>query len=281
MVTSQLDELPKLGGRNARENEARESKPEIPALVSALESVIKEPFSKYQGSADIKMPVFHHSQGLPCSSHIASFASGVGQTSSDMVMDLKTSLEVQASRARENLLDLHREHPLIEKGAEALEVAPLDLSEKSTRDNPCNKYLNTSLQAALIVYPCPFCSHKTYYPEVLWMHKRILHKISCNSMVPPWVQQNGFKSIKNNLVFLARSGALAPLRFSVVRNASLCPLPDLHVLKCQVRCQVPNPALFLLGWLQSPGVRIHQRTVMPSASVVHACQVWMGTDSPS
>nr|XP_009481619.1 PREDICTED: zinc finger protein 516-like [Pelecanus crispus] len=241
MVTSQLDEVPKLGSRNARENEARESKPEIPVLVSALESVIKEPFSKYQdlkGSADIKMPAFHHSQGLPCSSHIASFASGVGQTSSSMVMDLKTSLEVQASRSRENLLDLNREHPLIEKGAEAQEVAPLDLSERSTRDNSCNKNLNTSLQAALIVYPCPFCSHKTYYPEVLWMHKRILHKISCNSMVPPWVQQNGFKSIKNNLVFLARSGRTGPP--PVLGGKECQPLPVARFTRTQVPSAFPG-----------------------------------------
>ncbi|NXL73842.1 ZN516 protein, partial [Leptocoma aspasia] len=253
MITAQLDELPKLGGRNARENEARESKPEIPALVSALESVIKEPFSKYQGSADIKMPIFHHSHGFPCSSHIASFASGMGQTSLDMVMDLKTSLEVQASRAREDLLDLHREHPLIEKGAEALEVAPLDLSEKSTRDNSCNKYLNTSLQAALIVYPCPFCSHKTYYPEVLWMHKRILHKISCNSMVPPWVQQNGFKSIKNNLVFLARSGRTGPP--PVLGGKECQPLPIARFTRTQVPSALPGskPSSLSVGMAAKSG----------------------------
>lgn len=241
MVTSQLEEIPKLGGRNARENEASESKPEIPALVSALESVIKEPFSKYhdlKGSVDIKMPAFHHSQGLSCSSHFAGFVSGVGQTSSNMVMDLKTSLEVQASRSRENLLDLHREHPLIEKGAEAHEAAPLDLSEKSTRDNSCNKNLNTSLQAALIIYPCPFCSHKTYYPEVLWMHKRVLHKISCNSMVPPWVQQNGFKSIKNNLVFLARSGRTGPP--PVLGGKECQPLPVARFTRTQVPSALPG-----------------------------------------
>lgn len=253
MITSQLDELPKLGGCNTRDNEARESKPEIPALVSALESVIKEPSSKYQGAVDIKRPVFHHSQGLPCSSHIASFASGMGQTSSDMVMDLKTSLEVQASRARENLLDLHREHPLIEKGAEVLEVAPLDLSEKSTRDNSCNKYLNTSLQAALIVYPCPFCSHKTYYPEVLWMHKRILHKISCNSMVPPWVQQNGFKSIKTNLVFLARSGRTGPP--PVLGGKECQPLPIARFTRTQVPSALPGskPSSLSVGMAAKSG----------------------------
>ncbi|NXC14268.1 ZN516 protein, partial [Corythaeola cristata] len=241
MVTSQLDELPKLGSCNARENKARESKPEIPALVSAPEGVIKESFSKYQdlkGSADIKMPVFHHSQGLPCSSRIASFVSGVGQTSSNVVMDLKTSLEVQAGRTRGNLLDLNREHPRIEKGAEIQEVAPLDLSEKSTRGNSCNKHLNTSLQAALIVYPCPFCSHKTYYPEVLWMHKRILHKISCNSMVPPWVQQNGFKSIKNNLVFLASSGRTGPP--PVLGGKECQPLPIARFTRTQVPSALPG-----------------------------------------
>lgn len=241
MVTSQVEEITKLGSHSARENEASDSKPEIPALVPTVESVIKEPFSKYQdlkGSADLKMPAFHHSQGLPCSSHFAGFASGVGQTSSNMVVDLKTSLEMQASHSRENILDLHREHPLIEKGAEAEEAAPLDLSEKSTRDNSCNKNLNISLQAALIIYPCPFCSHKTYYPEVLWMHKRILHKISCNSMVPPWVQQNGFKSIKNNLVFLARSGRTGPP--PVLGGKECQPLPVARFTRTQVPSALPG-----------------------------------------
>ncbi|NXU52416.1 ZN516 protein, partial [Turnix velox] len=237
VVMSQLDQHPVLGSHSARENETRESKPEIPALMSALESVIRQPFSKYQDlkdSADIKMPAFHHSQGLPCSSRIAGFALGVGQTSSNMIMDLKTSFEVQAGCARENFLDLNREHPLLEKGAEA----PLDLSEKSTRDNSCNKNLNTSLQATLIVHPCPFCSHKTYYPEVLWMHKRILHKISCNSMVPPWVQPNGLKSIKNNLVFLARSGRTGPP--PVLGGKECQPLPIARFTRTQVPSVLPG-----------------------------------------
>ncbi|XP_025956506.2 zinc finger protein 516 [Dromaius novaehollandiae] len=241
MATSQVDGLPKLGSHNARENDANESKPEIPALVSALGNVTKEPFSKYHNlkdPADVKMPAFHRSQGLPCSSHIANFASGVGQTSSNMAMGLKTSLEMHAGRSKENLPDLCREHPLTEKGAEAQEVAPLDLSEKSTRDNSCNKNLNTSLQAALIIYPCPFCSHKTYYPEVLWMHKRILHKVSCNSMVPPWVQQNGFKSIKNNLVFLARSGRTGPP--PVLGGKECQPLPVARFTRTQVPGALPG-----------------------------------------
>nr|XP_009668433.1 PREDICTED: LOW QUALITY PROTEIN: zinc finger protein 516 [Struthio camelus australis] len=241
MATSQVDELPKLGSHNAREKEANESKTEIPALVSALGNMIKEPFSKYQdlrGPADVKMPAFHHSQGLACSSHIANFASGVGQTSSNKAMGLKTSLEMQAGRSKENLPDLRRELPLIEKGAEAQEVVPLDLSEKSTRDNSCNKNGSTSLQAALIVYPCPFCSHKTYYPEVLWMHKRILHKVSCNAMVPPWVQQNGFKSIKNNLVFLARSGRTGPP--PVLGGKECQPLPVARFTRTQVPSALPG-----------------------------------------
>ncbi|NWI11148.1 ZN516 protein, partial [Crypturellus soui] len=241
MATSEVDELPKLGSHNVRESDANESKPEIPALISTLGNVIKEPFSKYQdlkGPADVKIAAFHHSQGLPCSSHIVNFAPGVSQTSSNIAMGLKTSLEIQAGCCKENLPDLCREHRLIEKGAEAQEVAPLDLSEKSTRDNLCNKNLKTSLQAALIIYPCPFCSHKTYYPEVLWMHKRILHKISCNSMVPPWVQQNGFKSIKNNLVFLARSGRTGPP--PVLGGKECQPLPVARFTRTQVPGALPG-----------------------------------------
>ncbi|XP_074843632.1 zinc finger protein 516 isoform X2 [Carettochelys insculpta] len=213
MVTSQVDKHPKFGSTSVREKDANEPKPERSSLVSTLENSIKQPFPKYdaqRNSSDLKMPAFQRSQEIACPGSTAVSTSGVGKTSSDSVIDLKTSLEKQASHPKEKLSDLHREHLVLEKGREAQEMVPLDLSEKSTRAESCNKSFTSSLQAGLIVHPCPYCNHKTYYPEVLWMHKKIWHKISCNSMAPAWIQQNGFKSIKNNLVFLSRSGRTGP-----------------------------------------------------------------------
>ncbi|XP_075069316.1 zinc finger protein 516 [Mixophyes fleayi] len=104
-----------------------------------------------------------------------------------------------------------KEHPKGETNdTDKEEIIPLDLSEKSSRDEICSKSAIDALQASLIVHQCPYCSHNTYYPEVLWMHKRIWHKVSCNSMAPQWVQQNGFKNLKNNALFLARNGRTGP-----------------------------------------------------------------------
>ncbi|KAM9166636.1 zinc finger protein 516 isoform 2-T3 [Pangshura tecta] len=241
MVTSQVEELSKFGSVSAREKDANESKAELSTLVSTLENNIKRPFPKYEArrnSSDLKMPAFQPRQEIPYSSSTADFASGVGQTSLDAVVDLKTSLEKQASQPKENFSDLCREHPVLEKGREAQDMVPLDLSEKSTRADSCNKGFTSSLQADLIVHPCPYCNHKTYYPEVLWMHKKIWHKVSCNSMAPPWIQQNGFKSIKNNLVFLARSGRTGPP--PSLGGKECPPLPVARFTRTQVPSALPG-----------------------------------------
>ncbi|KAM6217582.1 zinc finger protein 516 [Rhynchocyon petersi] len=86
---------------------------------------------------------------------------------------------------------------------------PLDLSAGSSR-GVGSREAACALQAALPVHPCPYCSHRTYYPEVLWMHERIWHRVSGSAMAPPWVQPNGYRGVKNHLVFLARSGRTGP-----------------------------------------------------------------------
>ncbi|KAK1172687.1 zinc finger protein 516-like isoform X1 [Acipenser oxyrinchus oxyrinchus] len=63
---------------------------------------------------------------------------------------------------------------------------------------------------ALVRHQCPYCSHTTHYPEVLWMHERIAHKVSCNSAAPKWVQRNGFKGPKKDLGFSSRRSSTGP-----------------------------------------------------------------------
>nr|XP_056710533.1 zinc finger protein 516 [Euleptes europaea] len=201
----------KNGRNHARENYPGESKPELTTGPSIPENKIKELFPKYMDhniSPDPGKSMFQYSQDLPCSSRTVDFTSSMGQLSSDMRSDLQAPLEMQTF-SKETPPDMH-EHSVLSKDPDVQEKIPLDLSEKSTRADSCDTSFTSTLQAALIVHPCPYCSHKTYYPEVLWMHKRIWHKVSCNSVAPPWVLQNGFKSIKNNLVFLARSGRTGP-----------------------------------------------------------------------
>ncbi|TWW65246.1 Zinc finger protein 516 [Takifugu flavidus] len=50
----------------------------------------------------------------------------------------------------------------------------------------------------IIRYECSFCTHTSYYPEVLWMHQQIEHKVyaSC-PMAPKWaVSNSSLKSLK-------------------------------------------------------------------------------------
>ncbi|KAM9100707.1 zinc finger protein 516 [Sarcophilus harrisii] len=202
------------GNGNMSENKASESKLGIAISVPILENNIQEASKnaeQHRCSLDLKMPGFHRKQEIPGSGNSVDFVSGMDQTYSEMAVDLQVSLENQASHPKEKLYDLHNKEYLGGgKKVMTPDLIPLDLSQKSTRNDSRNKDIASSLQAALIVHPCPYCNHKTYYPEVLWMHKRIWHKVSCNSMAPQWIQQNGYKGIKNTVVFLARSGRTGP-----------------------------------------------------------------------
>ncbi|XP_068951078.1 zinc finger protein 516 isoform X2 [Petaurus breviceps papuanus] len=209
------DHSHQFGNGNMSENKASESKLGITISVPILENNVQDASKnaeQHRCSLDLKMPAFHRKPEIPGSGSHVNFVSGMDQAYSEMAVDLQVSLESQASHPKEKLFDLHnKDYPGGgKKVIMAPDLVPLDLSEKSTRDDSKNKDIASSLQAALIVHPCPYCNHKTYYPEVLWMHKRIWHKVSCNSMAPQWVQQNGYKGIKNTVVFLARSGRTGP-----------------------------------------------------------------------
>ncbi|XP_055454726.1 zinc finger protein 516 isoform X3 [Psammomys obesus] len=151
---------------------------------------------------DLKMPAFRPKQEVPSTVDRVDFPSG-------METSLQLTVDSQAGHPKEKLSDVHREHCGAGKRPSAPDLAPLDLSMRSSRDDPSSKEAS-SLQAALVIHPCPYCNHKTYYPEVLWMHKRIWHRVSCSSVAPPWTQPNGHKSIRSSLVFLARSGRTGP-----------------------------------------------------------------------
>ncbi|XP_054841519.1 zinc finger protein 516 [Eublepharis macularius] len=220
-------------GRNhTQENYASESKPEISTVAPIPENKIKEPFPKYMDRnifPDVEKSIFQYNQDLPCSSRTVEFTSSIGQLNSEVRLDLQVPLEMQSKQSKENPPDIP-DHSVLSKDSNV--QVPLDLSEKSTRADSCNTSFTSTLQAALIVHLCPYCSHKTYYPEVLWMHKRIWHKVSCNSVAPPWVLQNGFKSIKNNVVFLTRSGRTGPP--PVLGGKECQPLPIARFTRTQV-----------------------------------------------
>ncbi|XP_014438649.1 zinc finger protein 516 isoform X2 [Tupaia chinensis] len=156
-------------------------------------------------TVDLKMPACLPKLEAPGTGDSLAFPGAVDGA------DPQLALENLTGHPKEQLPDLHNREPSGGgKRVPAPDLVPLDLSARSTRDDPSNKEVAASLQAALVIHPCPYCDHKTCYPEVLWMHKRIWHRVSCSAMAPPWIQPNGYKSIRNNLVFLSRSGRTGP-----------------------------------------------------------------------
>ncbi|XP_022523082.2 zinc finger protein 516 isoform X1 [Astyanax mexicanus] len=62
------------------------------------------------------------------------------------------------------------------------------------------------LQKRLVRLQCPYCSHATFYPEVLWIHQRIAHKVDSATLAPKWALKNGLKAPKSILEFKRRTG---------------------------------------------------------------------------
>ncbi|KAL0962257.1 hypothetical protein UPYG_G00337720 [Umbra pygmaea] len=54
-------------------------------------------------------------------------------------------------------------------------------------------------EGVLIRHNCPFCAHTTHYPEVLWIHQRVSHRVdSGSSLAPKWAPHvNGLKGPKS------------------------------------------------------------------------------------
>ncbi|KAM3858706.1 zinc finger protein 516-like [Diretmus argenteus] len=60
----------------------------------------------------------------------------------------------------------------------------------------------------LVRHQCPYCSHTTNYPEVLWIHQRVSHRVDgSSSLAPKWAPcTNGFKSSKIGATQWRRTG---------------------------------------------------------------------------
>ncbi|XP_069075530.1 zinc finger protein 516 isoform X1 [Pleurodeles waltl] len=237
MITSPIDRHPALDQGESTNHTDDVCKPDVGTIFAAA----SETDVKSEDPCEIKIPVFYPSKELPGSSKQSSStsaASGSGQTSCNTV-DLHNILAPDPSLLDEKTPDL-KEHLKLEKNNDAGPAfAPVDLSEKSSRAASCNKDSTSAIQAALVIHPCPFCDHKTFYPEVLWMHKRIWHKVSCSAMAPQWIQQNGFKNMKNNSLFLARNGRTGPP--PALGGKECQPLPVARFARTQVPGGVAIP----------------------------------------
>ncbi|XP_069885041.1 zinc finger protein 516 isoform X2 [Dipodomys merriami] len=189
-------------GSHTQDRGGRESRPVTAASVaSTFENGSRTPskrLDQHRLALDLKMPAFHSPPGTP----------GAGRGADVPPGARGTGPQPNAASPKEKLPDPSgKELSGGGRRAPAPDGAPLDLSTRSGGDDP--REAGPSPQAALVVHPCPYCAHKTYYPEVLWMHKRIWHRVG-GGAVPPWAQPNGYRSIRSGLAFLTRSGRTGP-----------------------------------------------------------------------
>uniref|UniRef100_UPI0037E80D22 zinc finger protein 516-like n=1 Tax=Semicossyphus pulcher TaxID=241346 RepID=UPI0037E80D22 len=72
-------------------------------------------------------------------------------------------------------------------------------------DGAVNQTLKTE---GLVRHQCPYCSHTTNYPEVLWIHQRVAHRVDgTSSVAPKWAPcTNSPKSLKAGVTQWRRTG---------------------------------------------------------------------------
>lgn len=74
-------------------------------------------------------------------------------------------------------------------------------------------------------HKCSFCSHSTRYPEVLWMHQTVAHRINSSSsnLAPKWALKNNSKGSRDSLLSSRRRTGPPP----VLEGKECQPLPPL------------------------------------------------------
>ncbi|KAI3358074.1 hypothetical protein L3Q82_003085 [Scortum barcoo] len=83
-----------------------------------------------------------------------------------------------------------------------LNLSSLPVSEG---DSAVNYQIKTE---GLVRHQCPYCTHTTNYPEVLWIHQRVAHRVdSSSSMAPKWAPCiNSGKTLKTGATQWRRTG---------------------------------------------------------------------------
>ncbi|XP_053719055.1 zinc finger protein 516-like [Synchiropus splendidus] len=70
-----------------------------------------------------------------------------------------------------------------------LSVSPVKTEDVSQRDS--------DKAGGLVRHQCPYCSHTSHYPEVLWIHQRVSHRVDSGStLAPRWAPCASFKKVK-------------------------------------------------------------------------------------
>lgn len=110
-------------------------------------------------------------------------------------------------------------------------------------------------------HKCSFCAHSTRYPEVLWMHKTVAHRINSSSsnLAPKWAVKNNAKSSKDNSLASKRRTGPPP----VLEGKECSPLPS--VVRSQ-RTRPPTQSSEVLKKGKPAGLAAVPSSSAPSSS---------------
>ncbi|XP_049902491.1 zinc finger protein 516-like isoform X1 [Epinephelus moara] len=133
-------------------------------------------------------------------------------------------------------------------------LTPVDLC---VRAEGCRGIISlTQDRKSLPSHKCSFCSHSTRYPEVLWMHQTVAHRINSSSsnLAPKWALKNNSKGSRDSLLSFKRRTGPPP----VLEGKECPPLPPL------MRAQRTRPPTYSSEVLKKS--RPASQAAMPSSS---------------
>ncbi|XP_070692268.1 zinc finger protein 516-like isoform X2 [Pempheris klunzingeri] len=134
-------------------------------------------------------------------------------------------------------------------------MTPVDLC---VRAEGCRGITSLNLdRKSLPSHKCSFCSHSTRYPEVLWMHQTVAHRINSSSsnLAPKWALKNSSKGSRDNLSSRRRTGPPP-----VLEGKECPPLPPL------MRSQRTRPPTYSSEVLKKSRPSSHAATPSSSSS---------------
>uniref|UniRef100_A0A3Q3J6L2 C2H2-type domain-containing protein n=2 Tax=Monopterus albus TaxID=43700 RepID=A0A3Q3J6L2_MONAL len=113
------------------------------------------------------------------------------------------SEESKINRERSNGSEVKGQGHTTNDAGSLLNLSTLPLCEG---DGTVNNPVKTE---GLVRHHCPYCSHTTNYPEVLWIHQRVSHRVDGSSSVAPkWAPcTTNLKNLKGGVSQWRRTGA--------------------------------------------------------------------------
>lgn len=135
-------------------------------------------------------------------------------------------------------------------------MTPVDLC---VRAEGCRGITSLTLnRKSLPSHKCSFCSHSTRYPEVLWMHQTVAHRINSSSsnLAPKWALKNNSKGSRDNLLSSRRRTGPPP----VLEGKECPPLPPV------IRTQRTRPPTYSSEVLKKNKSASHAATPSSSSS---------------